>query len=299
MLRKKIDIELVKQPDVVSTSFHEGDIVIVNEIKELANNLLIESDMTILLMCKKGKIQICINGKYVKIEGSELVFILPNSTITNLKFSSDVDCAAICISSVRVQDFLKTQDLLNLVFTIRKFPLLHLNEDKFSNLMILKENVKQMFLISHPYYEKIMSHFVEIILYDIFGCYKDAYEEVVISAKTEVPNRTNQLFATFISLLHSYKGIHREVRFYANKMFITPKYLSAICKVVSGKTCSKWISEVVMVEIIHLLRYSDLSIKEVAYKLQFENLSSFSKYVRKYLGCTPIEYRKKYRINDN
>lgn len=278
-------------------SYREGDIVIINGMDELEHIVSANTNMTILLMCKKGKIQIIINGKLIVMEDSDLLFILPNSKIRDMLFSADINCSAICICSMRVQNFLRTQDLLNMLFTIRKNPLLHVNEKQFQELVLLKENVKRIFSSTHPYYERIMSHFVEIILYDIFGSYKACMEQIV-SPDMDVPNRANQLFAEFINMLHADKGRQREVCYFAGRLYITPKYLSAVCKQVSGKTCSQWISETVVDEIKHLLCYTDLSIKEIADMLNFENHSFFSKYVRRYLGCPPKYYRKKYRVSN-
>ncbi|MCD8301737.1 MAG: helix-turn-helix domain-containing protein [Prevotellaceae bacterium] len=278
-------------------SYHEGDIIIINETNKLEYTISANSNMTILLMCKQGKTQIYIDNKMVIMESSDLLFIPPNTNITNWMFSSDVDCSAICLRTMKVHDFLRTQDLLNLLFTIRKHPLLHINENQFHNLIRLKEYITQMFSSTHPYYEKIMSHFVEIILYDILGAYKEVMEEIV-SADTDIPTRSNQLFTAFINLLHNAKGIHREVNFYADKLYVTPKYLSHLCKSISGRTCSQWITETVVEEIRHLLCYTDLSIKEIADKLLFNNYSFFSKYVREKLECTPMEYRERFRVGN-
>ncbi|MCD8293001.1 MAG: helix-turn-helix domain-containing protein, partial [Prevotellaceae bacterium] len=253
-------------------SYHEGDIIIINETNKLESTISANSNMTILLMCKQGKTQIYIDNKMVVMENSDLLFIPPNTNITNWMFSSDVDCSAICLRTMKVHDFLRTQDLLNLLFAIRKHPLLHISENQFHNLMRLKEYITQMFSSTHPYYEKIMSHFVEIILYDILGTYKEVMEEIV-SADADTPTRSNYLFTAFINLLQNDKGIHREVCYYADKLYVTPKYLSHLCKSISGRTCSQWITETVVEEIRHLLCHTDLSIKEIADKLLFNNYS--------------------------
>ncbi|MCD8304889.1 MAG: helix-turn-helix domain-containing protein [Prevotellaceae bacterium] len=250
--------------------------------------------MTVLLMCKQGKTQIYIDNKMVVLESYDLLFIPPGTNITNWMFSADVECSAICLRTMTVHHFLRTQDLLNLLFAIRKHPLLHISANQFHNLIRLKEYVTQMFSSAHPYYGKIMSHFVEIILYDILGAYKEVAEEIV-SQDTDTPTRSNQLFTEFINLLHSDKGIHRKVSYYAETLYVTPKYLSHLCKVTSGRACSQWITETVVEQIRHLLCYTDLSIKEIADKLQFSNYSFFSKYVCAKMACTPMEYRERFR----
>ena len=70
------------------------------------------------------------------------------------------------------------------------------------------------------------------------------------------------------------------IGFYANQLYVTPKYLSAVCKEVSGQTASELITQYMVKDILYLLRNSQKSIKEIANELNFPNLSFFWK-VRK------------------
>ena len=62
-------------------------------------------------------------------------------------------------------------------------------------------------------------------------------------------------------------------------------------KKVSGKTPSRWVDEVVMEEIDYLLKNSTISIKEIAYQMNFANISFFGKFVKRYTGVSPHRYR--------
>lgn len=53
-----------------------------------------------------------------------------------------------------------------------------------------------------------------------------------------------------------------------------------------------WISEYVIEDIIHYLKNTDLTAKEISEALGFPNASFFGKYVRVHLGASPSEYRK-------
>lgn len=83
------------------------------------------------------------------------------------------------------------------------------------------------------------------------------------------------------------------VSFYADKLNVTPKYLSAVCKEISGHTASDIINQYVVKDVEALLKRSGRSIKEVANELMFPNLSFFGKYVKKHLGVSPKQYREK------
>lgn len=83
----------------------------------------------------------------------------------------------------------------------------------------------------------------------------------------------------------------RDVAYYAYKLCITPKYISAICKKQTGNTASDIINKITVWNISQMLRSSDKTIKEIASDTGFDNLSFFGKYVRRELGMSPRVYR--------
>ncbi len=87
----------------------------------------------------------------------------------------------------------------------------------------------------------------------------------------------------------------RSVTFYANQLCVTPKYLSTVCKQISGRTAFDWINEYVQTDIRHLLKFSQMPIKEIAEALQFPNVSFFGKYCRMRLGQSPTALRRQLR----
>ena len=83
----------------------------------------------------------------------------------------------------------------------------------------------------------------------------------------------------------------RPVYYYADALYITPKYLTVVCKEVSGKTASDWIEEYLAEDISFYLRNTSKSMKEICEILNFPNVSFFGKYVRQHFGMTPTDYR--------
>ena len=81
--------------------------------------------------------------------------------------------------------------------------------------------------------------------------------------------------------------------FYARQLNITPKYLSSVVKEVSGKTAARWIDESVILEAKTLLKYSGMSIQEIAYSLNFSTQSFFGKYFKQHTGTSPSRYKRK------
>ena len=112
------------------------------------------------------------------------------------------------------------------------------------------------------------------------------------SSRLENTSRANQIYDRFMQLVNKYHTSERGMAFYADKLSLTPKYLSKVVKEASGRSGPEWIDAFVILEAKNLLRYSDESIKEIVYKLYFPNSSVFNKFFRLHTGMSPSEYRR-------
>lgn len=103
--------------------------------------------------------------------------------------------------------------------------------------------------------------------------------------------RMRLLFKHFMDLVTVYHSSERNMSFYADRLGLTPKYLSKLIKQVTGRSAPDWIDAYVILEAKNMLKYTDVSIKEIVYKLHFPNPSVFYKYFKTHTGMTPSEYR--------
>lgn len=111
------------------------------------------------------------------------------------------------------------------------------------------------------------------------------------SSAAKPRSRNEEYFIRFIDeLSHNYSR-HRSVDFYAERLHITPKYLTTMIRKVSGRPASEWIGDQVVLEAKNLLKYSTMSIQEIAYALNFPNQSFFGRYFKNHTGKTPSAYR--------
>ena len=121
---------------------------------------------------------------------------------------------------------------------------------------------------------------------------KEHYRQEIIRCLFKL-GRGEVIFEEFMELVRQYSKQERNVRFYARRLNITPKYLSTVSKDVSGKTAARWIDEAVILEAKSLLRYSGMSIQEIAYHLNFSTQSFFGKYFKQHTGYSPSRFKRK------
>ena len=100
----------------------------------------------------------------------------------------------------------------------------------------------------------------------------------------------------FLQLVEQSDGRIRKVDDFAKQLNVTPKYLSTILKETINRRPSMMIEHFTMGAIERRLRYTDMTMQEIANDLNFPNPSFFGKYCKEHLGMTPLEYRNKYHV---
>ena len=84
----------------------------------------------------------------------------------------------------------------------------------------------------------------------------------------------------------------RNVSWYAQKLGITHAHLCAVVKHITGKTCADVIASMVIMDAKSQLKSTSLTIQAISDSLNFANISFFGKYFKRYVGMSPLEYRK-------
>ena len=141
---------------------------------------------------------------------------------------------------------------------------------------------------------KVIGHLLAVLLYKIKSYFWQDYNPIYEG------NRSSQIVKLFKQQLERhYKDLGAgkietvfRVQEYADAQNLHPNYLSNVIKTKTGKAISTWIADKTIIEAKSLLLNTDISIKEITYKLGFSETAHFSNYFKKNCGTSPIEYRK-------
>ena len=140
----------------------------------------------------------------------------------------------------------------------------------------------------HIYHQETLERSMENFVYDIFYIYS-----VCNSQQSSKGGREALLAQQFIDLLQQHVRQVRTVEFYADKLFVTPKYLSRICLQSTGHNASYWIIHFTLAQIMEELTSTDRTLTDISNDFNFPYLSHFTRYVKQHSGKTPSEYRIK------
>ena len=156
-----------------------------------------------------------------------------------------------------------------------------------SPIFDLFQKIKTHIHRSHPYQNEILASYINIVLLE----YQTLFERTNFKNNYQ-QTRSQQLVETFKHLINKHFQQERSVQFYADKLFITAKYLTEILKNETGKTASEWINELLLLEAKVLLLDQSLQITQIAEALHFPDASTFGKFFKNLSGVSPLQYRK-------
>lgn len=254
-------------------------------------------DGVVIVLCTAGRARAMINLKEYEVEPHMLAVNLPENITQIVEVSDDFHGQIIVVSqaflhSVRID----LRRAISLYMYLKDHPTLPLREATAHYLMRLHQLIRESVEEATPaagagsIHQEVVNGLVCAFLYRCCELLNSApLEEDARSVK----GRREALFRQFIELLNQYHAQERSVGFYAEKMHLTPKYMSSLMKEMTGRTAAEWINEYVILEAKTLLRYSGLSIQEIAYRLNFSTQSFFGKYFRQHTGMSPGQYKRK------
>lgn len=110
-------------------------------------------------------------------------------------------------------------------------------------------------------------------------------------SKEKVLSRSENITRRFFDLVKQNYRKERSVAFYADKLCITPKYLSQSVKETTGKPALEMIDDFVIAESKALLRSSMMTIEQISDTMGFMSQSLFGKYFKRVTGVSPRDYR--------
>ena len=119
------------------------------------------------------------------------------------------------------------------------------------------------------------------------------HSQVVYAKKDETAHRSIDLYNAFISLVAQHYCEAHDVRFYAEKLCITTRYLSQVTDKVVGKSPKQIIADYLMSEAKSYLETTRLTVQQIADKLGFSSQALFCKFFKTQEKTSPSEYRSK------
>ena len=301
-----ISLQRIKALAAVLDEQEYGDDVIIGE----ASGERVEQNQAILRMLqypvrfdgyiifylKKGHFSVDVNLHTFEVREHSLMINVPGNIVKVSQYDEDhidqLDLVFVLISKEFMSgiqfDFGKVfQDGLNLLHN----PCIILDDFQMAVANDYMNLARKLIGASFAYKRETIGSLLTSLTYLAADVWSKQVDEARKLALDPHATRSNQVFEHFLTLVSEHHNTERGVAFYADKLCLTPKYLSKLVKTASGRSAPDWIDSFVILEAKNLLKYSDLPIKEVVYRLHFPNPSVFHKFFKAHTGLTPMQYR--------
>ncbi|HVW97562.1 MAG TPA: helix-turn-helix domain-containing protein [Mucilaginibacter sp.] len=124
------------------------------------------------------------------------------------------------------------------------------------------------------------------------GIVAGAYSSGCCTEKSST--RPKQIAQDFKRILSENFTTDKSPSSYAKKLNISGSYLNEALNKVTGRPVTYWITHEVMLEAKRLLYYTQLTVKEIAHRLGYDDHTYFSRLFKNTEGKTPLEFREGY-----
>jgi len=164
----------------------------------------------------------------------------------------------------------------------------HLTDQQYEGISACIQALRKINTLDHPYREKLLTAQINIMahLTEIY-CAENGFVP-------EEKNGVDLLMLRFHSAIAENYHKHRDVKFYADLLCLSPKYFGSVVRQTLGYSAGELISRYVMVQAKHLLRYhGKMTIQQVSDKMGFSDQTAFARYFKSHSGQTPQEFREK------
>lgn len=249
-------------------------------------------DAFAVVFCSKGSISLLSNLTRYELGENSFFVHLPGS-ILHVESAPD---AEIYVAACE-EEFIRRIDvdiklLSNLFLQLERYPLLQLEPGEWECVArsiseISDEGVPEA---GDLYSTEIIRSAIRVLIYKVCRLIARHLEQVRELSHSP-RSRREEYFQRFMTLLRQHYMRERSVGFYAAQLNLSPKYLTTLIRQTTGHTAINWIDDYVILEAKNMLRYSTMSIQEIAYCLNFSNQSFFGKYFKNHTGQTPSAYR--------
>ena len=230
--------------------------------------------------CIKGEFEVEINLKKFTIRKDSMFIYTPGNIVrvTNIdpREKESVHFVVVAISEDLMSstrfDFSK---LYNESLRLLESPCVVINENERGLYRKYFDLIQEVSKMRMPNMRESVTALISSIFYLMGAMWTDRLTAAKKNGGDEMSTRSKIVLEDFLLLVRDYHTKERSLSFYADKLYLTPKYLSKLIKSVSGKSA-----------------HSDMSIKSIVYDLNFPNQTTFYRFFKTKTGMTPSEYRK-------
>lgn len=240
-----------------------------------------------IFICLGGEGDVIINENKYHLSRNTMCVAFPGTIIQAFDTQEGFESYTLAIDI----DFLRELNIPSansIHISMRENPCVVLTDEELQSIMeICKMMHRKDSRTQHPYHQQINVLTLTLLCFELAGIYlRD------IPVKRQPCTRQDMIFRRFMTLLATDITTSREVKYYADKLCISPKYLTIVTRQMSSRSASDWITRSAILNAKAKLATTNLTVQQISDQLNFPNPSFFGQYFLRHTGMTPKEYRR-------
>src|SRR5574344_1255815 len=256
------------------------------EVGKIDTNVTRVNMMT-FAFCTAGRCVVSLDLRHYNCRPGSLFTLAPNQFFQISRVSPDCRGHVFFVApKILEEELVKLRDMADLFLYVRSHPFVQLAPAE-SDTMIMYAQLAfgKIGDQKHFFYNDVLRHLLLTIFYEVCNL----YSRNILQNGKSLSRQEILMQQFFLEVTRHFKE-QRHVKYYADLLAVNAKYLSEVCRQVTGQLAPQWIDDYVVTEAKVLLSTTRMSIKEIAVELNFPDQSVFGKYFKRIVGMTPKEY---------
>jgi AraC-like DNA-binding protein len=265
-----------------------NDFMLVEDLQLLPTfNFPFKINMMIVAICTQGSTRYGINFKTYESKAPCISIISQNQTLQEEYISDDFQGYAIVLSQQFIDNLFHDMQRMGIMLHVAENPVRPISGEELDMFVTYYKTIKKIIELNKgPYLSETLRHLTMAFIYASDFHDKLLSENTMASTQQILTNR-------FMELVKKNFKHERKMSFYADKLCLTPKYLSLKIRDITGKSAADWIDSFVMIEAKALLKSTNMTVLQISDELNFTSQSFFGKYFKRLAGMSPKEYRER------
>jgi len=274
-----------KYADKVAQDIRENGMIIIDtESKPFFDNPH-RLPYIVFALCHSGSLHLDYDTDTYVFGTHDVSVEYPNHNVYVHGISGDYRATLVIVDQSMLDEMVKL-NLDKYRFIYEQVPQFHLDDKQYDDLSIYIESMRRILAADIVDKRTILVGMVYLLSRLI-----DSFHTTNVG---ESDTNVGRLSFRFFKLLDENVESHRDVQYYADRMYLTPKYFSQSIKRETGHSASHWIQQLLVRRVKMQMSYSpDLSIQAVADRFSFPDQATFCHYFKRVAGISPSEYRSK------
>ena len=256
----------------------------------------------------KGEYRLNINGSVETLTEGMMITTMPDSVINPIYVSPDISYFMLVIyPKVVIETFKDLGMTYSTTKAAQRYFVSEIPDDQKPRLLSIYQEIKHdMLAPAYEYKEVYLRSLLNALFVENMNIHK---HDLIQQEDGDCNSRQYDIYCRFLAALNKHSQEHRTVHYYANLLDISSKYLSFVCVSYSKKNASTWIDESVVKKAIVYMVVHNYTLNQISDLLNFQTISSFSRFFKRVTGETPKEYLRTHKnketttdsvaINDN